>query len=383
MKVILEAQYAWSPNPRGLHHYAIQLIRKLLERATYDYELTFFDYNRECGNYARIKQHFGEYNVPMHECNTLDYRAARSERDVFKEKSYNDYTGACGDVFHFTHLITIPDNLKGKMVVTVHDMTVAKYPQLCPPQLVEWFALGVKRLEDMQPAVIAISKSTKNDVLKYTAIPEEKIQVVHNGFTGNYFDERISPAILKQMGINFPYLLYVGGIGGQKNVERIVKAFELAADKIPDVKLIIAGKAEPVIGEAEVSRIKQNPYFGSRIIAPGYVTEEQKYALYAGAVCFVFPSLYEGFGLPVLEAMDCGCPVITSDVSSLPEVAGNAAVLVDPYNIEQLAYEMERVVNSESLRNELRQKGFEQCKKFSWDKTAAATEEVYRAAVNS
>ena len=102
--------------------------------------------------------------------------------------------------------------------------------------------------------------------------------------------------------------------------------------------------------------------------------------LYSNALAFVFPSLYEGFGLPVLEAMARGCPVIASNASSLPEVTGDAAILIDPHNVEQLAYEMERIITSESLQNELKQKGLEQCKKFSWDKTAEMTENVYKIA---
>ena len=120
----------------------------------------------------------------------------------------------------------------------------------------------------------------------------------------------------------------------------------------------------------------------SRIIMCGYVTNEQKRALMSGALVFVFPSLYDGFGLPVLEAMACGCPVITSNASSLPEVAGDAGILVNPLDIEQIASEIERVINSDSLRAELRKKGFEQSKLFSWDKTAEKTEEIYRIAQN-
>ena len=110
----------------------------------------------------------------------------------------------------------------------------------------------------------------------------------------------------------------------------------------------------------------------------GYVTDEQKHTLYKSALALLFPSLYEGFGLPILEAMARGCPVITSNISSMPEVAGDAAILIDPYNTEQLAWEMEHLVSSETLREELRQKGIEQSLKFSWGKTAELTEAVYK-----
>ena len=377
MKVVLEAQYAWSPHPRGLHLYAIQMIRSLLKRKVYNYELTFFDFNRECNNRIRIEEHFGEFKIPIHECNTLDYRTARSDRDIYREKSYNDYTGAYGDVFHFFHLITIPDNLEGKMIVTVHDFIPVLYPELCLPQVNETFQVGLERLKRVKPTIISDSEATKNDILRFTDIPPNNIFVIPLAYDREKCTPKKEPLILRQMGIDSPFLLYLGGVGGHKNVERIAKAFEYVAENISDIKLVIAGNAETHAIE-EIKKIKSSAYFESRILMPGYVTEEQKYALYSGALAFVFPTLYEGFGLPVLEAMACGSPVITSNVSSLPEVAGNAAILVDPYNVEQLAYEMERVITSESLREELRLKGFEQAQRFSWDKAAEQVESVYQ-----
>jgi glycosyltransferase involved in cell wall biosynthesis len=376
MKVILEAQWACTETPRGIQSYTIQIISHLLKRSTYNYELTFFDGNRERNNRQWIEKYFGEYDIPIHECNTLDYRETFYDKNVYKEKSYNDYTGAKGDVFHFSNLISIPDNLSGKMVVTIHDVLQLRYPEYYHQKTSEMFYLNIERLNKMQPIVITDSESSKKDILYFSDILEEKIYVIP---LAHYLDNCFynnDPNTLTKLGIDSPYLLFLSAIAKNKNLCRIVEAFESLAERFPDIKLVVAGGSAVLTDFDTIEKIKSSP-FVSRIIMTGYVSDEQKHILYSNALAFLFPSLCEGFGLPILEAMSRGCPVITSNISSMPEVAGDAAILIDPYSTEQLAYEMERVISSESLRKELRLKGLEHSKKFSWDKTAELTENVY------
>ena len=379
MKVIIEEQYVCTPTPWGIPYYAIQLTNKLLERNKFNYGLTFFDQNKERNNRKWIEKYFGNYAVPIYECNELSYRTAFSDKYAFSEKSYNVYTGAEGDVFHFLQLISIPDNLKGASVVTVHDMLPVKFPEFYSTSVVEWFNLGIERLNKIQPTVIADSTATKKDILEFTKITSENIHVIPLAYDEKKSSVQKSADVIKELGIAFPYILYLGRVDIRKNIVRLIEAFESISSKYSDVKLVIAG--EPHLGSEEVALKVKNSKYKSRIIMPGYVSDEQKHALYSEALAFIFTSLYEGFGLPLLEAMTCGSPVITSNVSSMPEVAGDAAILVDPYRVEQLAHEIERVISSKSLQEELRNKGFAQSKKFSWSKTAEMTEEVYRIAV--
>jgi len=211
----------------------------------------------------------------------------------------------------------------------------------------------------------------------YVDYPEENIFVIHNGIDKDIHFPESNGEVLKSFGISRPYYIYIGEMGEyRKNVFRIISAFEKEAEKNKDIQLVFAGynrstSLETVIGKSR---------FNDRIILTGYVTDEQKRALLSDAVALLFPSLYEGFGLPIIEAMACGCPVITSNISSMPEVAGDAALLIDPYNVEQLAYEMERVLEFSSLRNELIERGFKNCERFSWEKCAVETEKVYKIA---
>jgi glycosyltransferase involved in cell wall biosynthesis len=376
MKVILEAQSVCTKIPRGIAFYAIQVINNLLKRNKYNYELVFFDENRERSNRQYIDKYFGKYDIPIHECNTLNYRETWFSKDVYKEKSYNYYTGANGDAFYFPHLVSIPDNLSGEMVVTIHDMLPFRYPEYYHPDTSVMSKLNLERLKKMEPTIIAVSESVKKDILYYADIPEEKIVVIPESYDEDLCLLKNEPSLLRQFGIDSPYLLFLSAIAKNKNLCRIVEAFESLANRFKDLKLVVAGSPAFLPDTSAISKIKES-HFASRIIMTGYVSDEQKHALYSNALAFLFPSLFEGFGLPILEAMARGCPVITSNVSSMPEVAGDAAILVDPYNVEQLEYEMERIISSETLRKELKIKGLEQSKKFSWDKTAEMTEGVF------
>jgi len=378
MKVIIEAQHVCEENPRGIAIYGIQLIRRLLDRRVNQYGLAFFDGNRERNNRKWMDKYFGEFAIPLHECNSLSYKQLAVDDDVYHEKSYNELTGASGDIFHFLHVITVPRLIYGKTIVTIHDLLPLRYPAyfIGYQHLNDSFPACAKRIRDIQPTIIADSESTKSDIIYFLGVSPDRIHVIPLAYDGDACFPQKDGSTIRALGINAPYVLYLGAIDARKNIIRIIDAFKAVVQRFPDIKLVLAG-APNINAKETLASIDSTP-IRSNILLTGYVTDQQKRALYAGAIAFLFPSLFEGFGLPVLEAMACGCPVITSNVSSMPEVVGDAAVLVDPYRVEQLAWEMERLIQSETLRKELIQKGFAQCAKFSWDRTAEMTEEVYR-----
>ena len=383
MKVILEAQRACDPNPRGIPHYYINLISSLLERRRYDYGITFFDQYRERNNRQYISKYFGNYRASIYECNSLSYRKILDNDDVFKEKSYNYYTGASGDVFHFMHIYPLPEMLAGTMVVTIHDMIPIRHPECCPLDIIHRFERVIKRIKKKQPLVVADSVSAKEDIAYYLNYESDRVYVVPLAHGSKCYPEN-NEAVLNFFGIDAPYLLYLGAINDpRKGVKNILEAFKSISEKHTGIKLVLAGDATGTGGTKTVADTLKDYCFRERVICTGFVTEEQKRALLSSATAFVFPSYYEGFGLPILEAMACGAPVITTNISSLPEVAGDAAILVKPNDTEQLSYELERVIDSESLRETLKQKGIEQSAKFSWDKTAQMTEDVYEIAYRS
>ncbi len=375
MKIILESQHAVGhSHPRGVGHYSMNLIQALLRRQVFDYELTYFDYGREVGNFMRANQLFGKYNVPMRECNTLDYRVASRDESVYNTKSYNEWTDTKGELYHFMVPVSIPTKLQGKMIVTFHDICWRSYPGIVSPNATMLHDIALERTNRLQPFVIADSESSKLEVLQFTNLPEDKIKVIYQSYDEDqiYCDKGDISDIVEG-----DYLLYIGTFERRKNVVRIVKAFNIVAEKYKSLKLVLAGKPTWDDPKEIYETISDSPN-KERIITPGYITVEKKRKLYSKALCFVFPSICEGFGIPILEAMACGCPVITADNTSLPEVGGDAAIYVDACNTEQLAYEMERVVMSESLQKEMIEKGIVHGSKFSWDKTAEQVENVYR-----
>lgn len=375
MKVILEAQHACTPTPRGIAYYTVQLIQQLLDRGAFNYELTFFDYGRERGNFRWVNQYFGRYGAPIHECGRMDYREMSAKDSVFDHMSYNEYTGTAGDIFYFSHFVSIPASLQGRMVLTVHDMISFLHPEYFKPAFLPNHSIALKRIQKMRPRIAAVSEASRRDVLEITGLPEENVVTVYEAYDNRLCFPKKDPRATKAFGIQGEYLLYLGAMENRKNIIRVVEAFERFAGRYKGLQLVVAGGREWQTDQI-LQRIGQSPVH-DRIVVTGYITDEQKRALYSGALGFVFPSLYEGFGIPVLEAMACGCPVITSNVSSLPEVAGDAAVLIDPYDVGQLAFEMERVVHSDAVRCALSEKGLEQCKRFSWEKTARQMEKLF------
>jgi glycosyltransferase involved in cell wall biosynthesis len=221
--------------------------------------------------------------------------------------------------------------------------------------------------------IIAVSEFTKRRAVELLGVPQEKVTVIPNGV-----DERFSPrpeeeilAMRRSLGITWPaYLLYVGNLEPRKNLGRLLQAWTIAQQSVPrEIELVVAGArgSSLVFEECSLGALP------ARVQFTGYVAEEQLPALYAGSLALLYPSLYEGFGLPPLEAMACGAPVITSANTSLPEVVGDAAILVDAEDAQSIADAITRIASSDSLRGELRRRGLERAKEFTWERTAEQT----------
>ncbi len=261
-------------------------------------------------------------------------------------------------------------------VVTVHDLGYLYYPEshrAWDRRYLDWSTRWSAR---QAAAVLVDSAATGRDLARAYGIPPARIHVVHLGW-----DEHLhrvdDPVLVAETRARYRlgerYLLYVGTLQPRKNLERVVEAFaRLAAQPaLSDIQLVLAGKKGWLYDAlfAQVSRLGLD----HRVLFPGYVPDEHLPALLSGATAFVYPSLYEGFGIPVLEAGACGVPVITSNTSSLPEVAGDAAILVDPHNVDEIAEAMYRIITDDALRAELARRGRENVKRFSWEKCARET----------
>ena len=272
-------------------------------------------------------------------------------------------------------------------VVTIHDVIQFVLPQYRWRKMSRMYYWLVSRAARRASAIIAVSECSKRDIVRILGIPPERIHVI-----GNAVDESFRPitdswqlaAVRERYGIEPNYLLYFGGFDLRKNVLRIIQAYvRLPAALRARYQLVIAGRlhllGHPLYPDPRplVRELSQE----GRIIFTGQIREQDKVALYSGAAVFVFPSLYEGFGMPVLEAMACGTPVITSNLSALPEVVGDAGVLVDPYSVEAISQAMAELLSSPTRRRELGQMARERSRGFTWKEVAEKTVQVYRQVV--
>lgn len=289
------------------------------------------------------------------------------------------------DVFHGpSFMLPIFKPLKTKCVITVHDLTFLRYQESFTFETKLYYKIFFKRSINNADMIIADSQATKDDLMLYFHVPKNKIKVIYLGV-----DKAFTPVadkfhiakVQKKYALPKKFFLFTGLLSPRKNIEGVLRAFNsLNIDLYKEYHFVIVGGKgwlyDPIFKYVEKHNLKERVHF------TGYIDAGDLPVFYTLAEALVFPSFYEGFGLPILEAMACGCPVITSNISSMPEVAGDAALLVDPKNSQNILAAMEKIVSDKELRKELVKKGYEQAKKFTWEKTAEETLALYKQVAN-
>jgi glycosyltransferase involved in cell wall biosynthesis len=233
----------------------------------------------------------------------------------------------------------------------------------------------------MASKIIAVSEFTKKEIEKYYHIPAEKIAAIHNGVDFESFNQTISTEKLEEVKrkYNLPenFILYVGTFQPRKNIPVVIEAL-----KDLDIKLVLAGNRKAHNFDKRIDETIGKNNLGDRVIFPGWIDEEDKPALYKLARCFVFPSLYEGFGIPIIEAMAAGTPVVSSDIPCLTEVGGEGALFADPKKPQEFAKKIREILSDKNLRDSLIKKGVEIAKSYTWQKNAEKTLGVYSGLAN-
>ncbi|MED4350954.1 glycosyltransferase family 1 protein [Schinkia azotoformans] len=288
------------------------------------------------------------------------------------------------DIF-FSPYQPIPERRTYKGVITVHDCLPLKFPDFFPESSYTFFDVELRKSLESVDHIITVSNSTKKDIIQYFNVDESKITVTHlSGLNtrkiGNLTTKQ-KKDILDLYKINGSFILSVCTFEPRKNLIGTIKAYQIIRSKINErIKLVLVGGLGWHYNE--LLRLIDNNIYKEDIVITGYIPETHLPILYEKAMTFVYPSFYEGFGLPVLEAMGCGAVVVTSNVSSLPEVGGEAVLYCDPFDVESIADAIMTVILSNDLRDTLSNKGIERSKLFTWEKTASKTLGIFYKVLN-
>lgn len=356
-----------------------QALAKLFPENKYEYSF-FTSGDKE--RVKRVKQFAGKsIKLNTSGFSGFVYRAVSN----FLPVPYSFFFGRKSDITHFFNYI-VPPFVHGKKVVTVHDMVYKSFPETVRGRTRYMLDTGLRRSIKRADLIVTDSEFSKSEIIKYFPKCESKIRVVPCGVDLERFHpctepERI-PEVKKSLGIEGDYFLYLGTIEPRKNLERLVTAYAVFAKKVGEnaPKLVLAG-GKGWLDNGIYSRVEKLDMKDS-IIFTKYVPSEDMNPLMCGAVAFVFPSIYEGFGMPPLEAMACGVPVLTSAEASLPEVTGDCAVICDAYDIKSIARGLYRLYSDRELRSELSRRGLERAQSFTWERSAKMLMDVYRELKN-
>jgi len=280
------------------------------------------------------------------------------------------------DIFHAQHVI--PPFISCKTVTTIPDIAYEHFPEAFPRSQRIWMKQLIRSSAIKADHIITVSEYSKCDIARTYGVPEEKITVTYEGASEEFHPrdkESAQEKLARNYGINGVFILYLGRLQGRKNLARVVEAYaRVRAAGLPH-KLVLAGKPDSLF-QPVLARIRELNIVDD-VVLPGYVPAEDVPLFYSAAEVFVYPSLFEGFGLPVAEAMACGVPVITSRGSSLEEVAGNAALLVDPLSEDSIASALLQILHDDQMQVRMRQAGLDRSKLFNFEKTARQTMDVY------
>lgn len=298
---------------------------------------------------------------------------------------FKEYMLGNVDLVHSTTFASPNFGRRKKLVVTIYDLTFLTHPECHTEANIKHCLKGVNDAVKYADAIIAISNHTKDDLIKYLGIPEEMITVTHLA-AGPDFYHVTDKAVLEAAGTKYKlpsgYVLFVGSLEPRKNIGTLLKSYSRLPERLQkDFHLVIAGGKGWL--NSDIPKTVNDLKIGDKVHFAGFIDKDDLRAVYSQASVFVYPSFYEGFGLPILEAMACGAPVVCSNTSSMPEVAGDAAELASPTDANKLAGAIEYVLTNERAREDMRLKGLKHASLFSWEKCAGETIEVYRKVLNS
>jgi glycosyltransferase involved in cell wall biosynthesis len=367
----------------GIGWYTHEIAKELLnlEQDQYEFLGCSFDFlNRNQAE--KVIKSLGFKDISVHSAFPFNvYRMIWNNISV----SYNHFFPKC-DIYHFFNY-TVPPKVNGKVIANIYDTVFKIFPETMKKRNLYFLEREIKNSVNNADIILTIGESAKNDIINNLDVAEEKIRIAppainqdsyrmfHQQEKETFVMQQIK-IIRKKYQLPEKYIMYLGTVEPRKNVKAVFHAYSILPPRIrQEVKLVIAGGRG--WQSSEIYQLPVNLKIEEDVIFTGYIDEEEKPYLYHSAEVFVFPSLYEGFGMPVLEALAAGAPVITSKFYSMPEAGGDAAYYIDPEDYEELAYAIEKIISDESKKDEMIIKGYQHSKGFTWEKSAEVIINIY------
>ncbi|MFH1427089.1 MAG: glycosyltransferase family 1 protein [Patescibacteria group bacterium] len=368
IRTLMDSQYS------GVSEYTYNLVKEILRLDKVNQYKLFYNSGRDVS--GRIPKFISE-NVEVVSTHYPNKLYNYIMQKTFRYPKIDQLLGV--DLFFMPHIGFASLSNKCKSILTIHDLSFIRYQKFYSLRKNLWHKLvNTKKLLNQFDTIIAVSENTKSDIIELGGVDNSKVKVIYSAVEGQF--RKISKeepdfnnldVIRAKYDLPWDFILFLGTIEPRKNIIGLIKAFSILKvnnSNLKSLKLVIAGgqgwKSKSIFKEWEKSKYKADIKF------LGYVDREDKVYLYNLAKIFIYPSFYEGFGFPPLEAMSSGTPVVSSNISSLPEIMGGAALLVDPYNVNRLAKSIEKVLLDDGIRKKLIAKGFDWARQFSWQQTA-------------
>ncbi len=384
MNISFDAQLLLKPCPTGIGRYAENILKNL-EQQRHELELNIFVRKGE-QPFLPVMEEYKKRGYKIREseaCSGALYKLITTVLPL----PYHVFFGRDSEVSVFFNYI-VPPGVKGKRIVFLHDMAYKVYPETLRAKTKLWLNLNIRRSKKRADKFITISEFSKREIVTYLHINPDDIEVVYAGVNFNVYHPdyavRKIENVKQTYGINRDYFLYLGTLEPRKNIVGLVKSYNKmkksflkTASGYP--QLVLAGKKGWLY--KEIYELVDELQLKEDILFTGYITEEESALLMNGAIAFVFPSFYEGFGLPPLEAMACGTPVISSNAASMPEVVGDAGLLVNPKSEDELYDAMLALLQDKELAANLGKKGIQRAKKFTWENASQQLLEIIESMI--
>lgn len=362
--------------PGGVGIYTQNLINHLLSLDNKNEYLFFASSLRQRPALDRWFSHLKKQSKNKKIASKFSFFPAQLTQYLFNQLRFPKIEGVMGeiDLFHTSDWTEPPANCP--KVTTIHDLAPLIYPRKHHPQIVNVFKRKLNLIKKESSLIIAVSKKTKKDLMKKLGIKAGKIRVIYEALNQEFNQAKADASIIRQHKLS-QFIISDAIKNPRKNLVNLLKAFRQIKNK--KIKLVLVG--QPMWQQEQIEKQIASSALENQLVRVGQVSINQLKALYQKALLTVFPSFYEGFGLPLLEALSCGCPVACAGNSSFPEVGGQAALYFSPSKPKEISQKINQLIRNQSLRLKLKQAGLKQVKKFSWQKTAKQTLKVYQEAV--